>query len=262
MDRKLEPLILVGPRCTGKTTKGITLASWLGCKFKDGDVETVEAIEECYNIFSIDDFVKSKGWQEFRKIESDAISWIAKPDNQQMMVYAPGGGAVAHDQGEEYRQRNIDLLRNFGVVVYITPSNDLMYNSSELAYRIVNDPRSKNSRPKLNDTQEMDISLSTFVEQIIRHQNKGLSKAIYLAHARSSSALQKQLSMDEVNAKIETDDMKRYVSELIDMYNALQKRDPLYKQASHITVFTGGMENHEACKTILGKYFDCIINKL
>lgn len=138
----MKPIILIGPRCCGKTTVGRELSHLLEVPFIDGD----EIFKEHYGM--ITDFVRKNGWEEFRKQESGLIEDIITIYSQGRIVFAPGGGAVAHEF-EGCREQNVKALKEYGNIVYILPDNNLEINAMILAERMQADYDSVNSRPAL-----------------------------------------------------------------------------------------------------------------
>ncbi len=144
----MKSIVLVGPRCVGKTTVGDMLSDKLNLTFVDAD----KVFERNYG--SISEFVKKNGWQEFRRMESRTLEGITNLYSGRTIVLSPGGGAVAHNQCEEYRSQNVNVLRNFGNLFYLIPSSNLEESAIILAERLQNDSNSASLRPAL--TQESD----------------------------------------------------------------------------------------------------------
>ena len=115
----MKSLVLIGPRGSGKTIVGKELAVSLDFPFIDADKEFIDRYG------NIDNFVSRHNWKEFRRLETELINGICTRYQNSRIVFAPGGGAVAHDQGEEYRNRNVELLREFGLIFYLLPYPDL-----------------------------------------------------------------------------------------------------------------------------------------
>ena len=97
-------IVLIGYRCSGKTTVGKALARMLNMRFIDTD----QAVEKCSGR-SIDQIVMRSGWAQFRSLEKEIISRIAEKDN---LVIATGGGVVLE-------QENIVQLRKNGFTVWL-----------------------------------------------------------------------------------------------------------------------------------------------
>jgi shikimate kinase len=64
----MSSIILVGPRCTGKTEKGEILAEIRHVPFVDAD----KVFEKRYSN-TIKKFVEELGWKEFRRCETDTL---------------------------------------------------------------------------------------------------------------------------------------------------------------------------------------------
>jgi len=97
-------IVLIGYRCSGKTTVGKALASMLNMQFIDTD----QAVEKSSGR-SIDQIVMRSGWAEFRALEKEIISRAAAKDK---LVIATGGGVVLE-------QENIVQLRKNGFTVWL-----------------------------------------------------------------------------------------------------------------------------------------------
>jgi shikimate kinase len=97
-------IVLIGYRCSGKTSVGKLLAGELGREFVD-----LDALLEHQAGTSIESLVGDRGWELFRKLERDLIAEVCRKDG---LVIAPGGGAVI-------QQENVCLLRNNGFVVWL-----------------------------------------------------------------------------------------------------------------------------------------------
>ena len=122
-------IILIGFRCTGKTTVGRQLAQRLRMKFVDSDQYL-----EFKTGAVISDLWQRKGESTFRLLEADALADLAKGDNQ---VLATGGGAVL-------RYKNIHNLKRNGIIILLEADPRSVFE------RILKDPRSMTQRPRLN----------------------------------------------------------------------------------------------------------------
>lgn len=155
-----DSIVLTGARGAGKTVVGRELSSLLELPFVDADSEFIERHG------SITDFVKSKSWEEFRRLETELIGDICAKYKNKKIVFAPGGGAVAHDQGDQYRDRNVQLLRKFGLVFYLLPSPDMEKSAAILTERIKGDATSTSLRPSLTgDSDPAKEMLSTLKQR-------------------------------------------------------------------------------------------------
>jgi len=97
-------IVLIGYRCSGKTTVGKALARMLNMQFIDTD-----QLVENRSGRSIDQIVMRSGWVEFRALEKEIISRAAAKDN---LVIATGGGVVLQEE-------NIIQLRKNGFTVWL-----------------------------------------------------------------------------------------------------------------------------------------------
>jgi shikimate kinase len=79
-------IVLIGYRCTGKTSTGRALSRRMGRPFVDTD-----ALIEERKGRSIPEIVAEKGWPGFRMAETEVILKLAAEDGQ---VIALGGGAI------------------------------------------------------------------------------------------------------------------------------------------------------------------------
>ncbi|MGB9628720.1 MAG: shikimate kinase [Thermodesulfobacteriota bacterium] len=123
-------IVLIGYRCSGKSTVGRRLSNLLGMEFLDID----ERIERQLNR-PISDIVKSHGWEYFRMIERDIIEEVSKKDN---LVIAPGGGAVLLSD-------NVKVLKKNGFIVWLKADCDTIRKRMQL------DHRTEKLRPPLTD---------------------------------------------------------------------------------------------------------------
>ncbi len=99
-----ENVFLVGLRASGKSTLGQELAQRLGMRFVDTDEVITRAAERC-----IAEIVTSHGWEEFRRLETEALQNICADTGQ---VVATGGGIVLAPE-------NLKLLQHSGTTFYL-----------------------------------------------------------------------------------------------------------------------------------------------
>ncbi|KAK7473029.1 hypothetical protein VKT23_001133 [Stygiomarasmius scandens] len=102
-------IVLIGMRGVGKTTLGTIASKALGWPFLDTDI-----IFEQRQRVSVAQFIRSRGWDEFRQIESDILHDILSA-NPKGKVIACGGGIVEVE-------RNCTLLKKFrehGLVIHV-----------------------------------------------------------------------------------------------------------------------------------------------
>lgn len=111
MDLRLKRtpgIYLVGFMAAGKTTVGRLLAARLGWPFADID-DDIEAAERT----SIPEIFSTRGEQEFRRLESEAIrARVRAISSGDPCVLALGGGAFT-------RPENRDLIGNHGISVWL-----------------------------------------------------------------------------------------------------------------------------------------------
>jgi shikimate kinase len=121
-------VILVGPRCTGKTTAGRHLAALLGWDFTDAD-EHLEAVGGK----SVAEIFAAEGEAGFREREAAALAELCA---RERCVIATGGGAVL-------REANRRLLAARGFVAWLTATPETLWA------RMRGDPTTAARRPNL-----------------------------------------------------------------------------------------------------------------
>ncbi len=114
-------IVLIGYRCSGKTTVGRLLAARTGKDFRDTD----SLVEETAGI-SIEDLVSRGGWDPFRTLEKQAVQAVSAQDNQ---VIAVGGGAVLE-------QENVRNLVRGGFVVWLDGTAEMLRGRMEGEQRL------------------------------------------------------------------------------------------------------------------------------
>jgi shikimate kinase len=124
-------LVLIGYRCTGKTTVGRILADRLGWPLVDTDTLVQERAGK-----SIKEIVAAGGWPEFRRLEREAIADVAARGRQ---VISAGGGAILDEA-------NRQALRAAGQVILLTAPAELIWE------RMKADPKTLAERPNLTDS--------------------------------------------------------------------------------------------------------------
>ena len=120
-------IYLLGMRASGKTTVGRALAEALGCDCVDTDALVVEAAGQ-----TIEAIVAERGWDEFRRLESEALARAAGLPGK---VVATGGGIVLSGA-------NRDLMQRTGVSFYLAADAALLLG------RLLRDPAA-DQRPSL-----------------------------------------------------------------------------------------------------------------
>jgi shikimate kinase len=128
-------IILVGSRCTGKTTVGRLLAERLGWPFADVD-DHVEAAAGR----TVTDIFAAEGEPGFRAREAAALEALAARTG---WVIATGGGAVL-------RETNRRVLKTRGFVVWLTAAPETLWE------RLRCDPATASRRPNLTATGGAD----------------------------------------------------------------------------------------------------------
>ena len=121
-------IVLIGFRCTGKTTVGRYLGKRLRMEFVDSD-DMIELRAEA----TIDEIFRKKGETWFRVREADVLTELGRRDN---LVIATGGGCVL-------RYKTIRELKRNGRVVLLEADLDTLHR------RIKEDPRTSTTRPAL-----------------------------------------------------------------------------------------------------------------
>ena len=120
--------ILMGYRCTGKTSTGRILAGLLGVPFRDTDEMIGQRTGR-----TIPEIVAEGGWSAFRAAEAAVIREVTGIDRG---VIALGGGAVLDS-------RNVELLKANGFFIW------LFADVATLAARMKRDAASGTERPSL-----------------------------------------------------------------------------------------------------------------
>ena len=121
-------IFLIGFRCSGKTSVGRELALRTGKTFIDSDREFVENYGG-----SIAETVEDRGWQYFRRLETQIIKQICRGKNQ---IVATGGGVVLDTA-------NIAAMKKSGTLVW------LQAGAETIRERMAEDRNTKGQRPAL-----------------------------------------------------------------------------------------------------------------
>jgi len=127
-------LVLIGYRCTGKSTIGLILADKLAWPLVDTDTVIQEQAGR-----SIKEIVGAGGWGEFRRLEREAIAAVAARDHQ---VISAGGGAVLDES-------NAKALKGAGKVILLVAEPETIWQ------RMQADPKTLAARPDLTDAGGM-----------------------------------------------------------------------------------------------------------
>ncbi len=123
-------LVLIGYRCTGKTTVGRILAGRLAWPLADTDTLVQERAGR-----TIQEIVAAGGWPEFRRLERAAVAEVAAGDRQ---IISAGGGAILDEV-------NRAALRAGGRVVLLSATAETIW------VRMKADPKTLAERPNLTD---------------------------------------------------------------------------------------------------------------
>ncbi len=137
-------IILMGARCTGKSTVGRCLAERLGVPFTDTD----ERIEQRTGRL-ISRIVAEKGWPAFREEERAVIRELAGADRG---VIALGGGVVCDAD-------NVEVLKAKGVFVWLSARPE------EIASRMGKDAADGTERPSLTGAPSVEEIRAVMAER-------------------------------------------------------------------------------------------------
>jgi shikimate kinase len=100
-------IVLIGYRGTGKTSVGKEISKMIGYPLISTDEEITKKVG-----MGIKEYVRKRGWQEFREVEKDIIKRI---ENATSSVIDCGGGVVE-------RWENIERLKKKGVIFWLKAS--------------------------------------------------------------------------------------------------------------------------------------------
>lgn len=127
-------IILIGYRGCGKSGVGEILADRLNYSFVDCDLVFTERVQ-----MSISAYVALKGWDDFRKAETEILRELLQHENQ---IIATGGGIVVSPEARE-------LLKKQPFVAWLTVSYENIVN------RIKADESSRSMRPPLGSYKSL-----------------------------------------------------------------------------------------------------------
>jgi shikimate kinase len=127
-------IVLVGARCSGKTTVGRILSAMTGKVFLDTDT----LVEEKAGA-SIEELIAAGGWEAFRCFERQAVKVVSEKNNQ---IIATGGGVVLDEV-------NVDRLTSNALVVWLDGKAEI------LRQRMEKEQQSGKRRPALTGTDPM-----------------------------------------------------------------------------------------------------------
>lgn len=127
-------IVLIGFRCTGKTSVGKALADRLRREFVDSD-----HFLERKSGMNIREIFQTKGESSFRQLEAETLNELSKLDGK---VIAAGGGAVLW-------YKNIRNLKRNGLLILLETDPDTIWE------RFQADPRTPTQRPPLTRTSDV-----------------------------------------------------------------------------------------------------------
>ena len=122
-------VILIGYRCTGKTSVGRKISERFEIPFYDTD----ELVKE-HTGKTIKEIVDDGGWKSFRKEEKAVIRGLSSPGDK---VIAVGGGAVMDPENRE-------VLKRSGLLIWLTA------DVRTIVERMRNDTAGGEQRPPLS----------------------------------------------------------------------------------------------------------------
>ena len=128
----MKNIILIGYRCTGKTSVGKKLSERLVLPFSDTDDLIVERAG-----MSIRKIVEKGGWDLFHQKEKEAIKGLS---SMQDSILATGGGVFENQENRETLKRN-------GFFVWLTA------DVKTIMERMLADQNSGSRRPSLSDDE-------------------------------------------------------------------------------------------------------------
>jgi len=128
----MKNIILIGYRCTGKTSVGKKLSERLCLPFFDTDDLIIERAG-----MSIRKIVEKGGWNLFRRKEKEAIMGLS---SMQASILATGGGAFEN-------QKNGEALKKNGLFIWLTA------DVKTIMERMLADQNSGSQRPSLSDDE-------------------------------------------------------------------------------------------------------------
>jgi shikimate kinase len=126
----MKNIILIGYRCTGKTSVGRKVAEKMELPFYDTDQMIADRIGK-----TIKAWVEEKGWASFRQEEKAVIKDLS---SSAPGVISLGGGAVMDPENRE-------RLRQMGLIVWLTA------DVGTIMTRMKSDPNNMDNRPPLSD---------------------------------------------------------------------------------------------------------------
>ena len=138
-------IILIGYRCSGKTSVGKRLAQKTDRLFADTDDRLVEKDGR-----PVSDIVAADGWEGFRRLEREVIRDVCAKGNT---VIATGGGAVLDPA-------NVIAMQKSGRVVWLKAS------PQTIKQRMANDRNTGDLRPSLTSKGLYDEIVEVLAERM------------------------------------------------------------------------------------------------
>jgi shikimate kinase len=126
----VDRIVLIGLRCSGKTTIGRAVAAKLEWDFVDADEELVARAGR-----TIADIFATDGEGAFRELEKRTLADLCA---RARVVIATGGGAVLDPE-------NVRVMREGALVVHLDAPTDVLWR------RMQTDPATGEQRPALTD---------------------------------------------------------------------------------------------------------------
>lgn len=128
-------IVLIGYRCTGKSSVGKLLALELDRDFLDTD-----QLVEAFSRKSIEEIVERGGWEYFRNLEKTVIGEVSEKEDK---IIATGGGVVTDEE-------NLQNLRKNGFLIWLKADSDI------IGKRMGDDRRVGSIRPSLTGDHPED----------------------------------------------------------------------------------------------------------
>ncbi len=127
-------IVLIGYRCSGKTSVGKMVAERLARSFLDTDTLIEDKARR-----SIEEIISRDGWEHFRDIEREVIREVSGLEG---LVIATGGGVVTDEE-------NVRNLKKNGFVVWLRGEVEVLKS------RMEKDDETGKKRPSLTGEDPM-----------------------------------------------------------------------------------------------------------
>ena len=142
MDTQSDSIYLIGFMGTGKSMVGAKLSEKLNATLVEMDQVIVEQQD-----MEISDIFDEYGEKYFRRLETDLLEELKEKSN---LVVSTGGGIVL-------REKNVEIMRESGLVVYLTAKPEVIYE------RV----KDNKDRPLLNDNMSVE-----YIEEMLRDRKE------------------------------------------------------------------------------------------